>query len=388
MMDSYFMNSFKYLLLLLLFLVLTSCRNFQDQNAGDTGTAVGMYDRATIPVQNTEPLASKTAIFTSTITATSTPIPPTATITPTFTSTPVDLTTFSSQSLRSGILPATYIEDVCIYLENKWGEGKSEPGTIVVPIMFHSVAKPGRNITDHTTISMERFEYFMARAKELGFSTITTQELIGFLYYNEKIPQKSLLIIQDDRSPGVTELFMPYLEEYDWTLTLAWPTTALTGDDLWARMENLADSGRLDVQSHGHDHIYIQDYTPLEEIEEEIYKPIDIIQQHFGTRPETIIWPGGNFTEKSIELAEEAGFKLGFSVFSNGPIMYNWIPLRQEQIIMNAPLMVLPRYWSPAADVALDHALAISQDAMEYAESIEQEEMDYFSTYCQPEESD
>jgi len=274
---------------------------------------------------------------------------------------------------------------VCDYLENRWGEGKSEPGTIVVPFMFHSVAKPGREITDHTTISMERFEYFMTRAKELGFSTITTQELIGFLYQNEKIPQRSLLLIQDDRSPGVTESFMPYLEEYDWTLTLAWPTTDLTSDDLWARMESLAESGRLDVQSHGHDHIYIQDYTPLEEIEEEIYKPIEVIQDHFGSKPEAIIWPGGNFTIESIAMAEEAGFKLGFSVYSNGPIMYNWIPLREEQIIMNAPLMVLPRYWSPDADVALMHALSVSQDLIDYAESMKQEELNYLSTYCQPE---
>jgi len=228
----------------------------------------------------------------------------------------------------------------------------------------------------------------MTRAKELGFSTITTQELIGFLYQNEKIPQRSLLLIQDDRSPRVTELFMPYLEEYDWTLTLAWPTTDLTGDDLWARMESLAESGRLDIQSHGHDHIYIQDYTPLEEVEEEIYKPIEVIEAHFGTRPEAIIWPGGNFTPESIEMAEDAGFKLGFSVFSNGPIMYNWIPLREEQIMMNAPLMVLPRYWSPDADVALEHALAISQEVIEYAESVMQEELEYLSTYCQPEESE
>jgi len=250
--------------------------------------------------------------------------------------------------------------------------------------MFHSVAKPGRTIKDNTTISMERFEYFMVKAKELGFSTITTEQLIGFLYENEKIPQRSMILIKDDRSAGVTELFMPYLEEFDWTLTLAWPTTDLTGDDLWARMESLAESGRLDVQSHGHDHIYIQDYMPLEEIEEEIYRPIEVIQEHFGTTPKAIIWPGGNFTEESIALAEEAGFKLGFSVYSNGPIMYNWIPLREEQIIMNAPLMVLPRYWSPDADVALMHALSVSQDVIDYAESIKLEELDYLSTYCQP----
>jgi peptidoglycan/xylan/chitin deacetylase (PgdA/CDA1 family) len=322
---------------------------------------------------------------TLTATATFTPFPPTATITPSPTPTPEPLVDFSSSSLREGVAPVTYIADVCEYLENRWNEGKSEPGTIVVPIMFHSVAKPGRVITDSTTVSMEQFEYFMARAKELGFSTITTEELIGFLYRNDMIPQRSLMIIQDDRSPGVTELFMPYLEEYDWTLTLAWPTTDLTSDALWERMENLAATGRLDIQSHGHNHIYIQDYTPIEKIREEIYKPIEVIQAHFGTTPQAIIWPGGNFTEESIKMAEEAGFKIGFSVYSNGPLMYNWIPLKEEQAMMNAPLMVLPRYWSPDGDVALEHALAISQQAIEFSENVRDEELQYLSTYCNAE---
>ena len=332
---------------------------------------------STLPVERTN-----TKIPTLTATVTLTPIPPTVTTSPTPSPTPYSLETFSSSQLRTGIMPVPYIEDVCTYLENRWGEGKSEPGTIVVPIMFHSVAKPGREITDNTTISMEQFEYFMSKAKELGFSTITTTELIGFLNQNDRIPMRSLLLIQDDRSPGVTELFMSYLEDYDWTLTIAWPTTDLTSDAIWDRMETLAESGRLDIQSHGHDHIYIQDYTPLEEVEEEIYKPIEVIQEHFGTRPEAIIWPGGNFTEESIKIAVQAGFKVGFSVFSNGPILYNWIPLREEQIEMDSPLMVLPRYWSPDNIVALEHALQISQEAVEYAESVKEQELAYYSTYC------
>jgi len=374
--------------IIVLFLGLSACVSSQLENPSVNfiGEDSVMAGTLTAQVLSTlAPTITPTSALSPTVTPSTTPIPPRSTLTPTASPTPEPLEVFFSPHLRPGISPVTYVEDVCEYLENRWGEGKSEPGTIVVPFMFHSVAKPGRAITDHTTISMERFEYFMTRAKELGFSTITTQELIGFLYQNEKIPQRSLLLIQDDRSPGVTEMFMPYLEEYDWTLTLAWPTTDLTGDDLWARMEGLAETGRLDVQSHGHDHIYIQDFTPLEEIEEEIYKPIEVIQEHFGSKPEAIIWPGGNYTKESIKMAEEAGFKLGFSVYSNGPIMYNWIPLREDQIMMNAPLMVLPRYWSPDADVALMHALSVSQDLIDYAESIKQEELNYLSTYCQPE---
>ncbi len=383
------MKILKISLFIMLIISLQACAPSQMETLSVVGNGNVSTGNSTQLVQTTPTSLSAitgTKSATSTKTKTATPLPPTVTNTPS--PTPGPMATFYSSQLREGIEPVSYIDDICAYLDNRWGEGKSEPGTIVVPFMFHSVAKPGRNITDNTTVSTELFDYFMVKAKELGFSTITTAELIGFLKQNEKIPQYSLLLIQDDRSPGVTELFMPYLEEFDWTLTLAWPTTDLTSDSLWARMEALAESGRLDVQSHGHDHIYIQDYTPIEEIEEEIYKPIEVIQEHFGTRPQAIIWPGGNYTEESIKIAEEAGFEIGFSVFSNGPILYNWIPLREEQAEMDAPLMILPRYWSPDAVVALEHALKISNEAVEFAESVKDEELYYISTYCQPSESD
>ena len=380
------MKLINFIVLFLLIFLLSACAatfpNIQVTSNGDSS----ILDSSSTNGQDTTntPTATRTIADAASETVTSTPVLPTSTKTPSPTPTPQPIQNFSSAKLRNWVSPVSYISDTCAYLENRWGEGKSEPGTIVVPFMFHSIAKPGREITDNTTISTKDFEYFMKEARALGFSTITTEDLIGFLEENEKIPQRSMILIKDDRSSGVTELFMPYLEEFDWTLTLGWPTTDRTSDALWETMEGLAESGRLDVQSHGHDHIYIQDYTPLEEVEEEIYKPIEVIQEHFGTTPQAIIWPGGNFTEESIKIAQEAGFKIGFSVFSNGPILYNWIPLREEQIEVDAPLMVLPRYWSPDGVVALEHALSVSQEAVEYAESVKAEELNYLATYCQP----
>ena len=376
------MKIFRYLLLFS-FLLVVSCNQ-------------AAQELTRIDVSETEltelPTETEAATSTQTPTRTASPIPtltPSRTpIPPTITPTPPSLSLFQSTELRVGVSPETYLQDPCSYLENRWGEGKSKPGTIVVPIMFHSVAKPGREFTEPSTISMAYFEYFMERAKALGFSTITVDDLVGFLEENREIPEKSMLLILDDRRPGVTELFMPYLEENDWTLTLGWPTTDATTDELWARMEALAQSGRLDVQSHGHDHIYIQGYTEEEEIEEEIYKPIEVIQAHFGTTPRALIWPGGNFTQRAIQMAQEAGFKVGFTVYSRGPLMYNWIPQGVEEREMNSPLMVLPRYWSKDADIALEQALSIGEAARLEASKHKIEELQYLEAYCQGAQGD
>jgi len=322
---------------------------------------------------------------TLTVSATSSPSP---TKTPTITPTAPELSRFVASDLRPGLTAVSYFEDPCDYLQNKWGEDKSKPGTIVVPIMFHSISKPGEAVRDNeyasSAISYEYFENFMNEAKELGFSTITIEDLVLFLEENYRIPERSLLLILDDRRPGVTEYFMPFLEANDWTLTLAWPTTDGTTTSLWEQMEKLAESGRLDVQSHGHDHIYIQDYTPIEEIEEEIYKPIEMIQSHFNTTPQALIWPGGNFTDFSAQLARQAGFKVGFTVYSRGPLMFNWIPLGEPEEAVGDPLLVLPRYWSTAADVALEHAIAIGEEAKQAAQNVKTEELRYLTLYCQP----
>ena len=324
---------------------------------------------------------------TPTITPTSSP---TATqIPPSITPTPQEITFFSSGALRTGIMPVQYIEDTCRYLKNRWGEGKSTPGTIVVPIMFHSVVKPGRQINNNSDMSLSGFEYLMVKAKDMGFSTVTIEELIGFLNANEKIPERSLLLILDDRRPGVTEeYFMPYLESYDWTLTLAWLTTELTSDYTWDRMERLAKSGRLDVQSHGHNSVYIQSYTPIEVVEEELFTPLEIIQEHFGTIPQAHIWSGGNFTEQSVEIAHEAGYQVGFTAYSRGPLLFNWIPQGEKELSVGDPLLLLPRYWSPDLDVPLYHALEISEEAQQFAEAVKEEELRFIDLYCQDQEGD
>ncbi|MDY6873189.1 MAG: polysaccharide deacetylase family protein [Chloroflexota bacterium] len=343
-----------------------------------TGTAL-----AQIPTDTPEPTGTPTRRVTVTLTPTPTKIPDTPTPTPT----PWALESFSTR-LYPGAAPVQYINDTCAYLENKWGTDKADPGTVVVPIMFHSILEPGKQATKAEDITTDYFEYFMDYAKQLGFSTITTTELVEFLKGNQVIPRHSMILILDDRRPDTPGLFMPYLEANDWTLTLAWPTTADTSEALWAKMEAYVETGRVEVQSHGHNHAYIQSYTPQDVVEEEIYRPIEVIESHFSAAPKALIWPGGNFTQESVIMAADAGFELGFTVYSRGPIMYNWIPLGEPEQAVDNPLMVLPRAWSSAADVALIKALEISEAAAEQAAEVRGQEQLYFDLFCTPAEGD
>ncbi len=62
--------------------------------------------------------------------------------------------------------------------------------------------------------------------------------------------------------------------------------------------------------------------------------------------------------------------------------MFNWIPLGAPEQVMEDPLMVLPRAWSSAADVALNKALQISQHNESLAADAMELELLYYDLYC------
>ena len=278
----------------------------------------------------------------------------------------------------------TYLTDECEYLRLRWSEDSSQPGTVVVPIMFHSIVQDGTRVSDPKDITGDEFIRFVNYARFLGFETITMQQLLDFLSHNASIPPRAMLIIVDDRRPGlISEWIMPVLEENDWSAISAYIADPNSLQWAWDLMGELYKSGRLEVQSHGYSgNLYIVPETPLEQIQDEIWKSTSILEEHFGTRPTAFIWPGGNFTPLSAEVAREDGYELGFTAYSRGPVLFNWVPLGEEERAVNDPLMVLPRAWSSAVNVNLDEAVKISEQAASFAEENYQKEAEWYRTYC------
>jgi peptidoglycan/xylan/chitin deacetylase (PgdA/CDA1 family) len=368
-------------------IILTACTQVFNQNANATP------DRPLDASNPIDPL-SETAVISLTLQA-PTLVPtifPTITSSPTvfFTATstkpPPFLPSFSYKFSNPDVKPENYVSETCNYLEQRWGTEKSQPGTVVVPIMYHSVRNAGKPLIDNTSVSEEYFLETLDHAKALGFETITTEQLVGFLFHNDPIPPRSMILIIDDRRLGVVrDHFMPVLEKYDWTVTMAY-ITGVPPESEWQELEELYASGQLDIQAHGFLHngsTYFTEWTEPEMIKQEIDDPVHVIQAHFGKKPLAFIWPGGNFTSPAIAQAHESGYKIGFTAYSRGALMYNWIPLGAEERKMDDPLMVLPRYWSTAAFINLDEAVQISKQAISFAADNQASEYEYYQKYCQ-----
>ena len=342
---------------------------------------------------------------TPTLTATASPTAlPTATTTLTPTATAIRTPPALPGPFQTSLLnpldpPHTYIPNICQYLQDKWSSANSAPGTIVIPIMFHAIMKPGDTVGPNQ-ISEEQFKALMSGLQKQGFEAIDTAQLAAFLEHNAKIPPRSVILIVDDRHHAeyFDTYFRPFWEADQWPVVNAWISAQRDGLDaaLWQEQIPLNAEGWVDYQAHGVVHnIPMGPGSTDAYILGELQGSIDAFKQHFNKTPIAIIWPGGGFSNRSVELARQLGYQLGFTTNPRGPLMFDWVPLSDAKDprrpswlpegAVNDPLLVLPRYWDTDAIQHLDDIVKIAQDSAAYAQQNKATELEYYDILCAPE---
>jgi hypothetical protein len=365
----------------LLLALLTSCVPAPASPTTDVGAlSTRAYETALAALQPT-----------GTLIPTETPLPP-----PTAVRTPPALpAVFTTNRLID--TPHTYIQDTCEYLRSKWDSNNAAPGTIVMVVMLHGIKKDQADVTAND-ITVEDFRQMMNDLHEQGFEAITTTQMADFVDHNAKIPERSVLLIQDDRRTGenFNEHFRPYHEQWGWPVVNAWISWE-DGPRALALQDNIAleAEGWVDHQSHGYVHnINMGDDSTDEFIKGEFEGSINDLQTNFNKTPVAIIWPGGGFGLRPVQIARQYGYRLGFTINPRGPVMYNWIPLADQpdpgrpaylpEGYVNDPRMVIPRYWPYQVQANLDNVRNIGKEAAAYAEQNKAMELEYYDIVCAP----
>ncbi len=229
---------------------------------------------------------------------------------------------------------------------------------------------------------------------DMGFTAINMQQMADFMYKNAKIPQRSVLLIVDDRhfSQYFTDHFLPFYQQWGWPVVNAYIAKD-ERPDLWQQNAQLSAQGWVDYQAHGVIHnIPITDGSTDDFIMGELQGAITNLQKYFNKTPIAYIWPGGGFTPHAAQLARQVGYKLGFTINPRGPVMYNWVPLANQvdpqrpyllaEGPVNDPLMVLPRMWDTDARSHLDEIRQIGNAAAAYAQQNKATELEYYNVMC------
>ncbi len=323
--------------------------------------------------------------------STKTPVP-TATIVRTPPALPE---TFQSTQLNPLDTPRTYIRDSCQYLKDKWDVTHARPGTVVMVIMFQSITK--RRVETNDGITVKDFEKLMNNLKEQGFEAINTQQLADFLYQNENIPWRSVLLLQDGRryADNFNGNFRYYWQEWGWPVVNAWTSLPGTSEALWQENIMLEKEGWVDHQAYGITvDVRLSDKSSDESLQKELKGSITAFEKNFGKKPVAFIWPLGSFGKRPVEAARKLGYQLGFTMNTRGPVLYNWIPLADIEELerpsyspegkINDPLMTLPRYWASQALRNIDKVRMIGEEATAFAEQNKQTELEYYDIVCAP----
>jgi hypothetical protein len=330
---------------------------------------------------------------TATPVPTDTPIPP-----PTAVRTPPTLSSiFTPSQLNPLDVPHTYIQNTCEYLQNRWNSNNAEPGTIVMVVMLHGIKREAADVTAND-ITVADFKQMMNDLKEQGFEALNATQMADFLDHNAKIPNRSVLLIQDDRRTGenFNDHFRPYHDQWGWPVVNSWISWE-DGPRALSLQDNIAleAEGWVDHQSHGYVHnINMSDDSTDEFIKGEFEGSLNDLQTNFNKTPIAIIWPGGGFGIRPVQFARQYGYRLGFTINPRGPVMYNWIPLADQEDparpaylsegYVNDPRMVIPRYWPYQVRENLDAVRNIGKDAAAYAEQNKATELEYYDIMCTP----
>jgi len=371
---------------LLILFALAACK--PAALAEPTVDATRLFESALLTATYAIPAPTDTPAPPETPGPTDTP-PPDPNITP-----PALPAVFTSTLLNPVDAPHTYINDTCQYLKARWDPNNAAPGTVVIPVMFHSIT--GGEVTNADQISHEEFTHLMRDLYDQGFQTITAEQLANFMENNAKIPKRSMILIVDDRkwAENYRINFQPYFQDFGWTVTNAWISKD-ERPDLWADNQALAAEGWVDYQAHGVIHNEnITELSTEEYMRSELFGAVDGVLRLSGRKPVAYIWPGGSFTRRAVEIAREAGYRIGFTINPRGPVMYNWVPLadaadpnRPSYIPeggVNDPLMVLPRYWDTDMRYHIDTARQVGNEATIYAETNKAVELQYYDIVCKP----
>jgi hypothetical protein len=301
---------------------------------------------------------------------------------------------YQNNSLTPFGSPHTYVQDQCQYLQDKWSSTNSSAGTVVMVIMFHSIT--GGNPSNPNQMSEFKLRSLMNKLHGEGFTAINTTQMADFMEHNAKIPERSVLLVVDDRhyAQYYDLYFRKYWTEYGWPVVNAWislddPTGVLS------LPENIAleNEGWVDHQAHGFIHnIPIGPDSSEEYILGELEKPIDVFLENFHKMPIAIIWPGGGFSPRAAEVARQLGYRLGFTINPRGPVMFNWVPLVDKldaerptwipEGPVKDPLMVLPRYWDTDAIAHINDVIQVGQEASAYAEQNKAIDLEYYDIVC------
>jgi len=208
--------------------------------------------------------------------------------------------------------------------------------TLKVPIiMYHSILNDYKK-TGTYIITPAQFEKDLIYLTQHNYHTITTQELINYVYYNSDIPFNPIILTFDDGHYNNYNYVYPLLKKYNMKASIS--IIGIESDRFsqegsilnnnysyltWSQIKELSDSGVIEILNHtynmhtsstGISKKYNQSSETYEaKLSEDILLLDKKIKYYTGKCNETFTYPFGAAPKYAWPIIKELGFKASLS---------------------------------------------------------------------------
>ena len=196
-------------------------------------------------------------------------------------------------------------------------------------LMYHHIGEPPAHagkIREDLTVSVEDFQQQMKWLKDHEYQSIKFSDLYKYTLGEIKLPKKPVIISFDDGYQDAFDNAVPILKAENlngsFAIITQYPSTH-SGTNFyvdWQEIKTAMNDG-MEMVSHTQDHFdgknpkYSEDF-----ISNNLKGSISDIKDHLNFTTNVLIYPYGRYTPKYIELAKQAGFKLGITVHTGNMV--------------------------------------------------------------------
>lgn len=185
-----------------------------------------------------------------------------------------------------------------------------------IPIlMYHDISDCPAS-TNAYTLSPELFDRQLRALHTAGYGTISFEQLIDYVYFDEELPDKSVILTFDDGYNGVIDYAAPIAEKYGMGLScavigsLVGQNDHFSADDIPANVEPVSHTFALHDR-YGYDGMIraLSDGTEYEDvISNDCAEMKTAFGDEFPTVSAVLVYPHGSYSEESERILHSVGY--------------------------------------------------------------------------------
>ena len=193
----------------------------------------------------------------------------------------------------------------------------SSKDTFCLVLMYHNIyTKKKQSVYD---VSMDDFKRHVSILKKYGFESITLTDLYGFLKFNKKIPERSVIFTFDDGFKSVVPA-SKVLRENGWT-GVSSIITGYVGSSWEISLDDIRALENMGFEFASHSHKLHNLYGKLlkekkyDILKRDIVASIEYFKDNLKESPFAFTYPQGAYDKKIEHILSSQDIKIGFGLF-------------------------------------------------------------------------